>query len=163
MLVEAGLTPLQAITIATSNTAGLLKLDDRDSVAAGKLADLVVLDADPSGDIVTEKLYDAAFVGSHTTGFEEGSRHVLPFTPTWAAEETGLEASQIVSFARAYASTRPAMVLLGGSSMHKGANGWHAARAISCLPGLIGNFGLPGRTWPTSWRTERRFPELERA
>jgi anaerobic selenocysteine-containing dehydrogenase len=83
-------------------------------------------------------------VGSHTTGFEELSKHVPPFTPHWAAEETGIEASQIISFARAYASTRPAMILLGGSSMHKGANVWHAARAISCLPGLTGNFGLPG-------------------
>jgi anaerobic selenocysteine-containing dehydrogenase len=94
--------------------------------------------------IVSEKLYDAAFVGSRTTGFEELSRHVLPFTPRWGAEETGVEASQIISFARAYASTRPAMILLGGSSMHKGANSWHAARAISCLPGLTGDFGLPG-------------------
>jgi anaerobic selenocysteine-containing dehydrogenase len=94
--------------------------------------------------IVTEKLYDAAFIGSHTTGFEELSRHVLSFTPRWGAEETGVEANQIISFARAYAFTRPAMILLGGSSMHKGANGWHAARAISCLPGLTGDFGLPG-------------------
>jgi anaerobic selenocysteine-containing dehydrogenase len=94
--------------------------------------------------IVTEKLYDAGFVGSHTTGFEELSNHVLAFTPRWAAEETGLEASQVISFARTYASTRPAMILVGGSSMHKGANGWHAARAISCLPGLSGDFGLPG-------------------
>jgi anaerobic selenocysteine-containing dehydrogenase len=94
--------------------------------------------------IITERLYDAAFVGSHTTGFEELSRHVLPFTPVWSAAETGLEANQIISFARAYATTRPAMILLGGSSMHKGANGWHAARAISCLPGLTGDFGLPG-------------------
>jgi anaerobic selenocysteine-containing dehydrogenase len=36
------------------------------------------------------------------------------------------------------------MILLGGSSMHKGANGWNAARAISCLPGLTSDFGLPG-------------------
>jgi hypothetical protein len=36
------------------------------------------------------------------------------------------------------------MILLGGSSMHKGANGWNAARAISCLPALTGDFGLPG-------------------
>jgi len=40
LMVEAGFTPLQAITIATSNTAALLKLDDRGSVAIGKLADL---------------------------------------------------------------------------------------------------------------------------
>src|SRR5262249_17112990 len=39
---------------------------------------------------------------------------------------------------------RPAMILLGGSSMHKGANGWHAAHAISSLPALTGDFGLPG-------------------
>lgn len=94
--------------------------------------------------IITEELYDPAFVGAHTTGFEELSAHVLPFTPAWAAAETDVEESQIASFARAYASTRPAMILLGGSSMHKSANGWHAARAISCLPALTGDFGLPG-------------------
>jgi anaerobic selenocysteine-containing dehydrogenase len=94
--------------------------------------------------IITERLYDPAFVEAHTAGFVELSTHVLPFTPAWGAEETGLEASQIISFARAYASTRPAMILLGGSSMHKGPNGWHAARAISCLPALTGDFGLPG-------------------
>jgi len=94
--------------------------------------------------IITEKRYDPAFVEAHTTGFEELSAHVLPFTPVWGAEETDLDASQIVSFARAYASTRPAMILLGGSSMHKGANGWHAARAISRLPAFTGDFGLPG-------------------
>jgi anaerobic selenocysteine-containing dehydrogenase len=50
--------------------------------------------------IVTEKLYDAEFVGAHTIGFEELSTHVLLFTPAWGAAETGLEASQIISFAR---------------------------------------------------------------
>ena len=28
--------------------------------------------------------------------------------------------------------------------MHKGANGWHTARAISCLPALTGDLVLPG-------------------
>jgi anaerobic selenocysteine-containing dehydrogenase len=36
------------------------------------------------------------------------------------------------------------MIVLGGSSMHKGANGWQAARAIGCLPALTGNLGIPG-------------------
>jgi predicted molibdopterin-dependent oxidoreductase YjgC len=58
--------------------------------------------------IVTENLCDAAFVGSHTTGFEELSKRVLPFTPRWRSEKTGIEANRIISFARAYASTRPA-------------------------------------------------------
>ena len=94
--------------------------------------------------IISENLYDAAFIEAHTAGFAELGAHVAPFTPAWGAERTGLESQQIVSFARTYASSRPAMIVLGGSSMHKGPNGWQAARAISCLPALTGNFGLPG-------------------
>ena len=51
LMVEAGLTPLQAITIATREAAALLNLDDRGVLAGGKLADLIVLDADPSADV----------------------------------------------------------------------------------------------------------------
>ena len=36
------------------------------------------------------------------------------------------------------------MIVLGGSSMHKGANGWQGGRAIGCLPALTGNLGVPG-------------------
>lgn len=36
------------------------------------------------------------------------------------------------------------MIVIGGSSLHKSNNTCHAARAISCLPGLTGNFGRPG-------------------
>jgi len=52
LLVRAGLTPLQALRAATLN--GALALGAQDSlgtVAAGKLADLVVLAADPARDI----------------------------------------------------------------------------------------------------------------
>ena len=47
---------------------------------------------------------------------------------------TGVSAEHIVALARRYAETTPAMIVLGGSSMHKGANGWQAGRAIACLP-----------------------------
>ena len=65
-------------------------------------------------------------------------------SPAWAASVTGVPAERIAALARRYAATRPAMIVLGGSSMHKGANGWHAARAIACLPALTGNLGIPG-------------------
>lgn len=52
LLVEEGFTPLEAIQIATSNGAKYLGRDARiGTVAAGKQADLVVLDGDPSTDI----------------------------------------------------------------------------------------------------------------
>jgi len=36
------------------------------------------------------------------------------------------------------------MIVLGGSSIHKGGNSWHAARAVSCLPALAGSYGTAG-------------------
>src|SRR5215470_4071598 len=94
--------------------------------------------------LCSERLYDAAFVAKHSVGFERLADHVQAFSPEWAANLTGIEPQRIVALARLYAGTRPAMIVLGGSSMHKGANGWQAARAIACLPGLTGNVGIPG-------------------
>jgi imidazolonepropionase-like amidohydrolase len=51
LMVEAGLTPIQAITAATGENAKLLHAADRGTIAAGKRADLLVLDADPLVDI----------------------------------------------------------------------------------------------------------------
>lgn len=94
--------------------------------------------------IITENLYDRDFVAQHTLGFEELAQHVQSYTPKWAAEITGVEANRIVALARRYAGTRPAMIVLGGSSLHKGSNSWLASRAISCLPALSGNLGMAG-------------------
>jgi imidazolonepropionase-like amidohydrolase len=51
LMVQAGLTPMQAIAAATGENAKLLHLPDRGTIAVGKRADLLVLDADPLADI----------------------------------------------------------------------------------------------------------------
>src|SRR6476619_4146486 len=61
LMVEAGLTPMQAMTNATSNAARLLKLDDRGVLASGKLADLVALDGDPTADISNSRKIHAVW------------------------------------------------------------------------------------------------------
>ena len=94
--------------------------------------------------ICAERLHDAKFVEKHTVGFDALKERVRDYTPQWAAAITGIEPERIAALARRYARTRPAMILLGGSSMHKGDNGWLASRAIACLPGLTGNVGIPG-------------------
>jgi anaerobic selenocysteine-containing dehydrogenase len=94
--------------------------------------------------LIGEGLHDAAFIASHTVGFDALAAHVRPLGPEWAAPITGVPADRIAALAREYARTRPAMILVGGSSMHKGANGWQAARAISCLPAVTGQLGVPG-------------------
>ncbi|HEX9457294.1 MAG TPA: amidohydrolase family protein [Candidatus Acidoferrum sp.] len=52
LLVEAGFTPVEAIHIATSNGAEFLgELDKIGTLAVGKLADIVVIQGDPSANI----------------------------------------------------------------------------------------------------------------
>lgn len=52
LMVDAGLTPMQAILAATRNPAEAFRVLDRlGTVEPGKFADLVILDADPLADI----------------------------------------------------------------------------------------------------------------
>lgn len=52
LLVENGMTPMQAIVASTSDAARLLEMDaDIGTVAPGKYADLLVIDGDPLRDI----------------------------------------------------------------------------------------------------------------
>ena len=51
LLVESGLTPLEAIKVATLNGATYLGRTNVGSIAVGKQADLVVIDGDPSARI----------------------------------------------------------------------------------------------------------------
>ena len=48
--IMAGLTPLQAITLATGDAARLMQLSDRGTIAPGQLADLLVVQGDPLAD-----------------------------------------------------------------------------------------------------------------
>jgi imidazolonepropionase-like amidohydrolase len=51
-MVQAGLTPLQAISVATKNGAELLRVSDRyGTLEPGKKANFIVLEKDPSHDI----------------------------------------------------------------------------------------------------------------
>jgi len=140
------------LTAARRRGAHVVTIDVRETEAAAQSDETLLVR--PGSDaalalammhvIVAEGLVDSAFVTGHTVGFDELAAHVRAHSPAWAAEVTGLPAERIVAFARRYATTRPAMILLGGSSMHKGIGSWTGARAIGCLPALTGNVGIAG-------------------
>lgn len=143
---------LRHVEIAKRRGARIVVVDVRKTEASA-LADEVIL-LRPGTDaalalammhvIVADEAWDAPFVESHTVGFDALRLHLQTSTPDWAEAQTGVPADRIVALARSYAATRPAMIVIGGSSLHKGDNTWQAARAISCLPALTGNFGRPG-------------------
>jgi len=54
-MVRCGLTPAEAIVAGTRTSAAILKLDDLGTVAAGKSADFIVLDANPLDDILNTR------------------------------------------------------------------------------------------------------------
>jgi imidazolonepropionase-like amidohydrolase len=69
LLVESGLSPLQALECATSGAAALIGLTDRGVLAPGKLADFVILTANPLDDISnTEKIAAVWHWGKKASG-----------------------------------------------------------------------------------------------
>ena len=85
--------------------------------------------------IIGEQLHNRNFIQQHTLGFDELAASVKDYTPAWAAGVTGIPAERIVALARAYAAATPAMIVVGGSSMHKGDGSWTGARATAACPG----------------------------
>ncbi|WP_369059505.1 amidohydrolase family protein [Caulobacter sp. 73W] len=59
--VQAGLTPVEALTAATASSAALMGLKDRGCLAAGCRADLLVLRADPTADIANSRTIEAVW------------------------------------------------------------------------------------------------------
>ena len=140
------------VTAARRRGAHVVTIDVRETEAAAQSDEVFVLK--PGTDaalalavmhvIVRDNLHDRSFIDRHTLGFDALAAHLRAHSPAWAEPITGISAVRIEALARRYATTRPAMIVIGGSSMYKGANGWQAARAIACLPALTGNLGVPG-------------------
>jgi imidazolonepropionase-like amidohydrolase len=55
LLVQAGMTPVQALAAATSAPARAFRLADRGRISAGMRADLLLVDGDPSADITATR------------------------------------------------------------------------------------------------------------
>jgi imidazolonepropionase-like amidohydrolase len=62
MYVNLGMTPTEAIVVSTSRPAELLRLKDTGTLAKGKRADFVVLNANPLDDIRNTRAIDSVYL-----------------------------------------------------------------------------------------------------
>lgn len=63
LLVQAGLTPVEALTAATSAPAAAFSLKDRGRIAPGLRADLLLVDGDPTRDITATRAIATVWKG----------------------------------------------------------------------------------------------------
>jgi imidazolonepropionase-like amidohydrolase len=67
LMAEAGLTPMQILVAATGNAARVFAREpEMGTIAPGKLADLVILDADPLADIRNTRRIHAVIKGGRS-------------------------------------------------------------------------------------------------
>jgi anaerobic selenocysteine-containing dehydrogenase len=93
--------------------------------------------------IISEDLYDHAFVEKYSFGFDRLADHTRPFTPEWAEPITRVPAGSIRAAARTLATTRPAC-LQWGNGIDTSVNGFQTGRALLILMGLVGSIDVPG-------------------
>jgi len=139
------------LTGALRSGAGLMVVDPRRTELAER-ADLW-LPLRPGTDhvlalsllqvIVSEGLYDGAFVAEWTWGFDDLARHVDAFPPERTEPVTGAAAETVRAAARMYAAARPA-ALQWGNAIEGTPNNFHAARALIGLMAICGHLDAPG-------------------
>ena len=93
--------------------------------------------------IISEELYDKAFVDQFCHGFASLKEHVKAYPPEKAAEITWLSATKIKEAARLYARTRPATVHHRVAVEHN-LNSTQTDRALVIMAAVTGNLGVKG-------------------
>jgi anaerobic selenocysteine-containing dehydrogenase len=89
--------------------------------------------------IVDQGLQDQPYLDAHCNGWPELKQRLAEYPPERAASLTGLPVGEIVRLARAYATTRPALIrTMVGPEKHAG--GAAALRTVACLPAVIGSW-----------------------
>ncbi len=155
---------------AKENGAKIICIDPRMSLSAVSLADEwipirpgtdVALMSAMAYVMITENIYDKAFVDKYCIGFDKtqmlegaedaesykdyivGARDGIPKTPAWAEEITTIPRETIIRIAREFAGTKPAM-LYQGYGMQRRAYGETAVLGGCVLAAITGNIGIPG-------------------
>ncbi|MBW1974648.1 MAG: molybdopterin-dependent oxidoreductase [Deltaproteobacteria bacterium] len=93
--------------------------------------------------IISEKLYDVAFVNNLTSGFDKLKDAILKYDLEKLAKATWVDPEKIREAAYVYAKAERAMLLWGNAIEHTPRN-YETARAMVSLMAITGNLGRRG-------------------
>jgi anaerobic selenocysteine-containing dehydrogenase len=94
--------------------------------------------------LVRDDLADRPYLATHTLGFDQVERDVLPrFTPDRVAAITGLSVSDVERLAAMYGAARTPFIRIG-FGMSRFAHGGLNLRTVALLPGVTGAYGRYG-------------------
>jgi len=94
--------------------------------------------------ILKEGLQDKVYVRRWVKGMKELEKFVEPYTPEWAAKETGIPAEEIVALARELGEAKPSVIFHYGYRGAHHSNEIHLRRSLIILNALMGSIETPG-------------------
>lgn len=134
------------------NGAKLIVVDPRYSAAAAKSH--VWVPIRPGTDtamllaimnyLIQNKKYNVDFVDEHGEGFEQMAEGIKEWTLEKAAAECDIPAAQIKEVADLLAANMPNVAVHPGRHVSWYGNDFQRERALACLTGLLGAFGVKG-------------------
>jgi thiosulfate reductase / polysulfide reductase chain A len=94
--------------------------------------------------LIQNKKYDADFVEEHGEGFGKMAEGIKGWTLEKAAQECDVPAAQIKEVAELLAANMPNVSIHPGRHVSWYGNDFQRERALACLTGLLGAFGVKG-------------------
>jgi thiosulfate reductase/polysulfide reductase chain A len=94
--------------------------------------------------LITEGLYNEAFVGAYVAGFDELRAFIQPYTVQWAAAECGVAAADMVAFAQELAAAAPSVIWHPGWMVARYSDSFQVSRTAYIINALLGSIGTKG-------------------
>ena len=92
--------------------------------------------------LIADDLVDHDYIARYTIGFDGLRERAADYPPERVAQICGISAETVTRLARAYGTTRPAVIRVN-YGMQRHAGGGNAIRAVACLPALVGAWRDP--------------------
>ncbi len=95
-------------------------------------------------ELLTQKLYDADYASQFIKDLDALRSFVAPYTPDWAAEETGVLAKDLRMFVRELAAAAPSVIWHPGWMNARYTDSFYMSRTIYIINALLGAIGAKG-------------------